>query len=223
MPVAANDRREAEDVLAAPAPRRQGKLIRLIPLAPVKQPALLDWARAIAAEADRRVAELEARLSFLEGQIVTDELTGLLNRRGFINAFARANAAAGRRGPAGVVIVCDLDGFKTVNDLLGHARGDELLRQLGGLLRRKTRKMDAAARIGGDEFALLLIGASPATAKRKCQGLARSIETLGLSASFGFTAFDGGADDDSVLHRADMAMYEEKRRNAGVARLPVRR
>src|SRR5208282_4931984 len=110
-----------------------------------------------------------------------------------------------------------------VNDLLGHAQGDELLRQLGGLLRRKTRKMDAAARIGGDEFALLLIGVSLATAKRKCQGLACAIETIGLSASFGFTAFDGGADEDSVLYRADMAMYEQKRRNARVARLAVRR
>jgi diguanylate cyclase (GGDEF)-like protein len=75
--------------------------------------------------------------------------------------------------------------------------------------------MDAAARFGGDEFALMLDGASLATAKRKCQYLARDINTIGLGASFGLAAFDGGESEESALHRADMAMYEEKRRNTG--------
>jgi diguanylate cyclase (GGDEF)-like protein len=110
-----------------------------------------------------------------------------------------------------------------VNDLLGHAQGDEVLRQIGSILRLKIRKMDAAARFGGDEFALMLVGVSLATAKRKCQCLAREINViglganLGLGASFGLAAFDGEETEEMVLHRADMAMYEEKRRNAVAA------
>ncbi len=208
--------RKAEDALSAPSPRRLGQLIQLMP--PSKQPAVMDWARVVATAADRRVAQLEARLAYLESQIGIDELTSLLNRRGFMNAFVRANDAAKRGGPGGVVIVCDLDGFKNVNDLLGHAQGDEVLRQLGTLIRRKTRKMDAAARLGGDEFALLLVGASVATAKRKCQYLNRMIGTIGLGASFGIAAFDGSEDEDRVLHQADMAMYEEKRASTAASK-----
>jgi diguanylate cyclase (GGDEF)-like protein len=141
----------------------------------------------------------------------------LLNRRGFLGAFTRAHASAKRGGPSGVVVICDLDGFKQVNDLQGHAQGDEVLRQIGGILRRKIRKMDAAARFGGDEFALMLVGVSTATAKRKCQSLAREINAIGLGASFGIAAFDGEESEEAVLHRADMAMYEEKRRNTDTA------
>jgi diguanylate cyclase (GGDEF)-like protein len=114
-----------------------------------------------------------------------------------------------------VVVICDLDGFKQVNDLQGHAQGDEVLRQIGGILRHKIRKMDAAARFGGDEFALMLVGVSMVTAKRKCQTLAREINAIGLGASFGVAEFDGEESEDMVLHRADMAMYDEKRRNTG--------
>jgi diguanylate cyclase (GGDEF)-like protein len=149
--------------------------------------------------------------------VSSDELTGLLNRRGFLAAFTRANASAKRGGPGGVIVVCDLDGFKKVNDRLGHAQGDELLRQLGAILRRKTRKMDAAARMGGDEFALMLVGLSLAAAKRKCQWLGRVINTIGIGASFGLAAFDGAEGEESVLHCADMAMYEDKRHNAWAA------
>jgi diguanylate cyclase (GGDEF)-like protein len=214
MPMVAIQRREAEDAPAAPMPHRQTRFLRLVPPVPAKQPALLDWARAVAAAADRRIAELETRLAYLEGQVVTDELTGLFNRRGFTIALSRATAAARRGGAKGVVILCDLDGFKQVNDLLGHAHGNELLKQLGALIRRRVRRMDAAARIGGDEFALLLIGASVATARRKCLCIARAMSLIGLNASFGVASFEDGEDEEAILHRADMAMYEDKRRNA---------
>lgn len=205
---------DAEEALAAPAPRRKARLNRLIPRLPVTEPALLDWAHAVTAAAEQRVAKLEARIACLESQVTTDELTGLLNRRGFIDVFLRANAAARRGGPRGVVVLCDLDGFKKVNDVLGHARGDDMLREMGALLRRGTRKMDAVARIGGDEFALLLIGATPAAAVQKCHSLAQALNAIELNASFGCAEYDGEEDEDAVLHRADMAMYEEKRRRA---------
>lgn len=199
---------------ALPAPRRKNRLTRRVPPPPANDPALLSWARAVAAAADRRVTELEARIAQLENQVTTDELTGLLNRRGFLEAFARANAAARRDGPRGALVLCDLDGFKKLNDLLGHAHGDYMLREMGALLRRNTRKMDAVGRIGGDEFALLLIGASAINAKRKCLSIGRALNTIGLRASFGITDYNGREDEDSVLHAADMAMYADKRTNA---------
>lgn len=205
---------------------RKGNLVRLMPPAS-DQPALRAWALSVADAADRRLGELEARVAQLENLVVTDELTGALNRRGFLMEFSRAIDAARRGGPRGVVIICDLDGFKLVNDRLGHVFGDEVLRQVGSLFRHGVRKMDAAARLGGDEFALLLIGADLDTAQRRSAGFARSIAALAphtggpslpLSASFGVAAFDGSEDKSAVLHRADLSMYGEKRQHAAAER-----
>jgi diguanylate cyclase (GGDEF)-like protein len=196
---------------------RQESVFSLAPVESQDPEVLAEWARSVTAAAERRVAVLERRLAQLESLITSDELTGLLNRRGFMGAFTRANAAAKRGGPAGIIVVCDLNGFKQVNDQLGHAQGDELLRQLGAILRNKTRKMDAAARLGGDEFALMLIGMTMPAAKRKCEWLGKVIGTIGVGASFGLAAFDGSESEDAVLHRADMAMYEDKRHNASAA------
>lgn len=203
--------RTGDDAFASERPVRH---LNLVPPANADHATLLAWAHDLSAAAHERVMTLEQRIAHLETMVSSDELTGLLNRRGFVGAFTRAHASAKRGGPGGVIVVCDLDGFKNVNDRLGHAQGDELLRQLGAILRRKVRKMDAAARMGGDEFALMLVGLSLVTAKRKCQWLGRVIGTLGIGASFGLAAFDGMESEDIVLHRADMAMYEEKRRNA---------
>ncbi len=207
--------------------RLEGKirLIRHSPPLP-DQPGLRDWALSVAAAAERRVAELEARLAFLEDLAVTDELTGAMNRRGFLMEFARARDAARRGGPKGVLIICDLDGFKTVNDRLGHAVGDEVLRKVAALLLRGVRRMDVAARLGGDEFALLLIGADVRTAQRRLESFSRGISaiapkvnglSLPLSASFGIAEYDGGEDEETVLNRADMSMYLEKRQHAVLA------
>jgi len=215
----------------APKPPR-GTLIRLAPPTG-DHPALHAWALAIAEAADRRVAELEARIDYLRDLALTDELTGAMNRRGFMMQFARAIDAARRGGPKGTVIMCDLDGFKTVNDRLGHASGDTVLRQVGELLQAGVRKMDVAARLGGDEFALLLIGADEDVAARRVAGFSRGIAAIAprisgvttpLSASFGVARFDGSEDEETVMHRADMAMYAEKRRPPGLRRaLPKRR
>ncbi len=216
MPVDEAHYREAEDPCALPAGHKApGQPVQRVPSG---HPELPDSARAVAIIAERRIAVLEARIAYLESQVTTDELTGLLNRRGFIDAFLRANAAARRGGPKGTVTLCDLDDFKSLNDRFGHAHGDHMLRQIGLLLRRHTRKMDAVARIGGDEFALLLIGAPLASVQRKCHQLAQALREIGIEASFGSASYDGADDEDAVLHRADMAMYEEKRRRKRAAR-----
>ncbi len=221
MSMISNSALSADEAIRLEPPRRKGRLIRLMPPAS-NQSAVRAWALSVAAAADRRIAELEERLTYLEGVAVTDELTGALNRRGFLVEFSRAIDAARRGGPHGVVLIYDLDGFKTVNDRLGHAVGDEVLRQVGRLFLRGVRKMDVVARLGGDEFAVMLIGADLASAQRRAQGFARGIATIApsvnglavpLSASFGLAAFDGSEDEEAVLLRADSTMYAEKRRH----------
>ncbi len=190
------------------------------PPAPDDQGAMLDWALAAAAAAEQRIADLEERLAHLESLSVTDELTGVLNRRGFLRELSRAVAAAARGGPRGVLILGDLDGFKAINDRHGHRAGNELLRQVAMALQSRVRKNDVVGRLGGDEFALLLIGASLPNARRKCVCFNRALTStpamideraVPLSVSFGFVAYDGSEDPETLLHSADMAMYAEKR------------
>lgn len=182
---------------------------------------LLTWALASMAAAERRVAELEARLAYVEGLTVTDELTRLLNRRGFLAELSRALETARAGGPSGVLMICDLDGFKAVNDRHGHNAGNRVLRELSASLIRQVRRTDAVARLGGDEFGFLLVGASLASAIAKAVRLQDAIANLDLliegapihvSASFGVVSYDGSETEEGLLHRADMAMYEEKRR-----------
>jgi diguanylate cyclase (GGDEF)-like protein len=188
---------------------------------PDGQQLLLTWALTSMAAAEQRVADLQARLAYLEGLTVTDELTRLLNRRGFLAELARALEAARAGGPPGVLMICDLDGFKAVNDRHGHNAGNRVLRELSASLIRQVRRTDAVARLGGDEFGFLLVGATLPSAIRKAAGLEQAIATLDLliegarveiSASFGLVPYDGSESEEVLLHRADMAMYEEKRR-----------
>jgi diguanylate cyclase (GGDEF)-like protein len=187
---------------------------------PDGQQALLTWALNGMAAAEQRVAELEARLAYLESLTVTDELTRLLNRRGFLAELSRALETARAGGPPGALMICDLDGFKAVNDRHGHNAGNRLLRELSASLVRQVRRTDAVARLGGDEFGFLLIGATLPSAHAKAARLRDSIATLDLiiegatvdiSGSFGVVAYDGSESEEVLLHRADMAMYEEKR------------
>ncbi len=218
------------DLPARPsASRRSARLIQLVPpAATADEGEVLRWALSVTEAANRRVAQLEARLAYLESLTTTDELTAVANRRGFLTEFGRAIASARRGGQQGVVIICDLDGFKAINDRLGHAAGNEVLRQVATALSTRVRRSDLVARLGGDEFALLLIGANAASARRKCEALGRAItaipspvpgHSIHLEASFGVAAFDGSEDEETLLHRADMAMYEEKRRRAGVGQV----
>jgi len=184
---------------------------------------VLDWAVATVAQAEERVAALQARIKYLEGLSVTDELTGLLNRRGFLAQLDRALAAARRGGPHGVLMICDLDGFKAINDEYGHLIGDEALCQTASLLARNIRRADTVARLGGDEFAVLLVGAHLVAARRKAQALAQIVAAnaiavdnhqFKLRVSFGLAAYSGEEPEDELMNRADIAMYGQKRRHA---------
>ncbi len=198
--------------------RPSAKIVPLRAAAPAKS-TLLDWALAAAATAEKRVADLQARLLHLESLSVTDELTGAVNRRGLIADLGKALSNARRSGIGGVLAMVDLDGFKGVNDSFGHNAGDEILRQVTALMMRKVRGTDTVARLGGDEFALVLPATTLATARRKATCLVKAIEALTLpvadgrpmlGASIGLTTFDGSEALQDLLAQADAAMYSDK-------------
>jgi diguanylate cyclase (GGDEF)-like protein len=154
----------------------------------------------------------------------TDELTGLPNRRALLEDAERIVATASPRHPAAFLLL-DMDGFKEVNDSLGHTAGDELLRQIGPRLRGSLRSQDLLARLGGDEFAVLL----PSTGVQEAAVLAERLRELllepftvagvrlhvGVSIGVGTTP-SPAATVQELLHCADVAMYTAKNDRAGV-------
>jgi len=156
----------------------------------------------------------------LEDLIITDPLTGLLNRRGFYQTLDSALARVKRSGYHLAVIYLDLDGFKHINDSLGHNAGDELLRHVAVQLKAALRPYDALARLGGDEFTVLLDSLeSCRDAARVAEKLMKQVslpcrindEDFSISASVGIACYpECGEDVESLLRAADMAMYEAK-------------
>jgi len=156
-----------------------------------------------------------------------DALTGLPNRILFQRRAAAAIEAAERDGGTAAVVLADVDRFKEVNDTLGHHNGDALLRELGSRLAGGVRPGDTVARLGGDEFGLVLPGIGSDEIQPLLDRLRAVLEaeatvgTLPLSpeASFGYAlAPADGTDVDTLLRRADMAMYLAKGTRTGTAR-----
>lgn len=154
-----------------------------------------------------------------------DALTGLANRSFFSERFQHAMARARRANHLVGLIYMDLDGFKPVNDALGHRRGDQLLQTVAERLKRSVREEDTIARLGGDEFAVILEHLSnpqdaAASAKKLLRALARPYVLDGhrarVTASIGITVYPRDGDEvETLLNRADRAMYQAKteRRN----------
>ena len=171
-------------------------------------------------EAEARIEEQKERIAHLETLSMTDELTGLLNRRGFIEAFRRELAATRRTGMGGVLVIIDLDGFKAINDTHGHLCGDNYLRQAARTLRENVRAHDIVARFGGDEFAVLLTGTDAVQGTARADALSEIFNSqsctwqmmeLPLRASFGTQAYTGADREEDVIRRADAGMYRAKR------------
>ncbi|MEA2493066.1 MAG: hypothetical protein QOJ29_977 [Thermoleophilaceae bacterium] len=162
----------------------------------------------------RRMTNLVGRLSSAAS---TDPLTGLLNRRGFKDVFDLEIERSRRSGRPCALLIGDLDHFKRVNDMLGHPAGDERLERFGRLLVASKRRIDAAARMGGEEFALLL----PETDEHGAYVIAERMrhkvrdafapDQLALTVSFGVAAYPThGATGDQLLVAADQALYVAK-------------
>lgn len=151
----------------------------------------------------------------LRHQANTDELTGLANRAGWNRDAAEAYADAVRRGAALSFVFFDIDRFKAINDGFGHAAGDDVLQRLGAILRERLSPGAHAARLGGEEFVVLLIGQAPEAA----EGFAQRVRAEFASAtrddyratvSAGIAHRQTGEAMGALLRRADLALYEAK-------------
>ena len=185
---------------------------------PAGRRALADLMEAARA-AEVQLAEKDARIRHLESLSVTDELTGLLNRRGFNRELDRALARARRTGETGVLVLVDLDHFKPINDTHGHEAGDRVLAAVGRLLASGTRTSDAAARLGGDEFAVLLADAAPRTVRARIGDLRATLTRLVVEyggvrvpvrATLGHAPYGPKSDAATLTRMADAALYRAK-------------
>lgn len=177
-------------------------------------------ARARAEAAERRVRELEGELASVSAKVREDRLTGTLNRHGFDEAFARETSRAMRHETALAVALLDVDNFKQLNDTLGHGVGDSALQHLVRVIRDTLRPSDVVCRLGGEEFLLLLPETAVAEATQIMVRLQRELtrriflhknEHILITFSAGVTAWQTEEAQESVIERADRALYEAKK------------
>ena len=180
-----------------------------------------------AANIIRMIMDHEAVQHEMRRQARTDPLTGLMNRRAFMEEFERRLDRLTREELPGTLLFADLDHFKPVNDTLGHEVGDKVLIRAAELLRATFRPTDLVARLGGDEFAVWMDGADHMTAAERAEALRELIprelsETagpeaprMGMSIGIACRGPRGQEAGDSLIRRADMAMYEVKRHGRG--------
>ena len=166
------------------------------------------------------VAALTVRAETAEALADHDVLTPALNRRGFMSVLNRSMAYCRRHEVEAALLYLDMDGFKGVNDGLGHAAGDAALMAVADLLLANVRESDAVGRLGGDEFALLLMNAGADEGREKAKRLSMALETEGfvwegstvaLGGSFGVRAYAGQTDPEVWLSEADAAMWLRKK------------
>lgn len=162
-----------------------------------------------------------AREEALQQRALTDELTGLLNRRAFLDEAARLLMRARRSGEPIALLMLDLDRFKAINDTHGHASGDVVLRAIKSIIEPKLRGGDLLARLGGEEFGVLLPETGEGAAQEIAERIRKAIaaaelhsldgKALSLTASIGLVVVNGAESIQEALQRADQRMYCAKR------------
>ncbi|WP_375474831.1 GGDEF domain-containing protein [uncultured Jatrophihabitans sp.] len=161
-------------------------------------------------------------IELLKSEADSDQLTGLLNRRGWDRYVSLEAPRYERFGDPAAVLVIDLDGLKTINDVQGHVAGDQHLRRAAETLRRHVRAGDALARLGGDEFGVFAKGVSPAQAGALVDRMVEACSSAGIEASIGWAPVQVGVGIKDACIAADQSMYEQKRKRRHTARVPGR-
>ncbi|HET9478446.1 MAG TPA: diguanylate cyclase [Pyrinomonadaceae bacterium] len=166
----------------------------------------------------RTLLEFKAYLDVCEEAAFTDHLTGLANRRRFERQLEREVGRTMRFGHPFSLLMVDIDNFKNLNDSFGHDAGDDAIRRISKVLREGTRGIDLAARIGGEEFAVLLVETDQRGAIDVAERLRIAIKSLELTSATQITASFGVAEcpidaqtATDILKAADVALYEAKR------------
>ena len=171
---------------------------------------------------ERQARHIENLITELEALAQTDGLTGLLNQRHFYKRLPDLAADNARGGKPASLVMIDLDGLKSLNDVHGHAQGDEVLRHIGGLIRRHSRDGDLAARTGGDEFAIFMPDTSTAKAASLAERLRAEIAStpcrrvddkgrLSVSVSIGVASvLSPTGSVQEMISPADRALYRAK-------------
>jgi diguanylate cyclase (GGDEF)-like protein len=166
-----------------------------------------------------KVARLQERVEQLDQLAHQDSLINLPNRRGFMRELQRLIARVDRYGLKAAMLFVDVDGLKIINDTFGHRAGDEALIQVANLLSKGVRHSDMVARIGGDEFGILLECADEAAAQETAARLIEQIsaceflhdgEELPLGVAIGVGMIDSLDTPEAIMERADEAMYRRK-------------
>lgn len=159
----------------------------------------------------------ELLLARLAGEARTDPLTGLLNRRGFDEHAERELAHAGREGRSIALVTFDIDHFKAINDRFGHVVGDRVLVHMARLLADESRRIDVAARLGGEEFAVLMPGSDQAGAVAFAERVRHALAATDhpdlpeVRVSAGITVTAKALGVETILERGDYALYAAKR------------
>lgn len=171
------------------------------------------------------VSRLKARLVEVESLADRDALTPLLNRRAFVRELSRVRTFSQRYGSPASLVYFDVDGFKGVNDRYGHAAGDACLYAVSERLASNVRESDIVGRMGGDEFAVILVQADETTAEAKAAGLAEAIErtpvrfgewSAPLRVSYGVREISADIEPEALIAAADAAMFAHKRERRGL-------
>ncbi len=182
---------------------------------------LLKQAHNIIAKSEEQMKAQAKRIQSLERLSNMDELTGVMNRRGFMQAFTRELDRVDRdKSQGGLLIMIDLDNFKIINDTYGHKAGDSALKVVASTLANDIRTMDVVGRFGGDEFVLLFVNTTRREALERAQFLIKKLnnlsfvwqgEEVSVRASLGLKEYKKGNKGGALFAAADADMYANKK------------
>lgn len=175
---------------------------------------------------NRELSRTKENLAEMERLVDVDCVVPIANRRAFMRRLSWAITMHERYGHPSTILYFDLNDFKTINDVHGHAAGDLAIRHVSHLLETAMRESDFLARIGGDEFAIIMYYANENAARMRGAKIAEKLENtsfvysgrhLKVTAAYGCYAIHSGDDAESALAAADMSMYVDKRRSKTTA------
>jgi len=192
---------------------------------PIQVHTSIDDIKELSNDLEKMRATLLEMANHMQIQATHDELTGLPNRYLYTDRMHQAVSLAQRNNQSFAVLLLDLDRFKEINDTLGHGLGDKVLKKLSARMQAGMRESDTIARIGGDEFSIILINVNQASAETIARKMVKLLEpiinvdghTLTASASIGISVYpEHGQNPELLLQHADVAMYHAKHNNKNI-------